>query len=261
MKKFIFTLVPGLFFASIMLSAQNAVSSDPFEVQQRFYRLALKNYDLQAATVALYYMLALKPERTDFNDSLALLYFAGERYAQAYIIGEEIVKTDPKRKDMLELVAVSKQNLGLIKEALANYETLYNNEKSVYYLYQIATLQYQLKRYGECVASLDQIISNTDAEKQKVSIRVQGSAQEVPMKAAALNVKGICALELNQRDVARENFTKAVQVFPEFALAKGNLTNMDAKQPDSKKPVATGTKTTTTAPKTSTTPASTPKKN
>lgn len=167
MKKLTSIVLLG-FICIGLLSAQDA-----FDVQSRVYKTALKNYDLQAATIALYNMQALKPERTDLNDSLALLYFAGERYAQAYIIGEEILKTNPKRSDILELVAVSKQNLGLIKEALADYEKLYSNEKSVYYLYQTATLQYQLKRYGECVASIDQILASADADKQKVTIRLQ----------------------------------------------------------------------------------------
>ncbi|HLP20862.1 MAG TPA: hypothetical protein VK174_11205, partial [Chitinophagales bacterium] len=161
MKKILLTSL-SLFVFGGMMMAQN----DAFDVQSRVYKTALKNYDLQAATIALYNMQALKPERTDLNDSLALLYFAGERFAQSYLIGEEIVKADPKRNDMLELVAVSKQNLGLVKEALTDYEKLYAADKSVFYLYQMATLQYQLKRYGECVASLDQIIANPDADKQ-----------------------------------------------------------------------------------------------
>ena len=252
MKKSIFTLFIGLLLGTNLLSAQNAVSPEPFDVQARFYRLALKNYDLQAATVALYNMLAIKPERTDINDSLALIYFAAERYAQASMIGEEIIKSDPKRKDILELVAVSKQNLGLIKESLANYETLYTNEKSVYYLYQIATLQYQMKRYGECIASLDQIIASPDADKQKVNIRTQSGGQEVPMKAAAFNVKGICAMELNQEEAAKENFNKALELFPNFALAKGNLDAIAKKKEQPKQATPAVIKTPTTTTKTTT---------
>ncbi len=247
MKKLIFTTLLGLAFSSQLLLAQDA-----FDVQSRVYKTALKNYDLQAATIALYNMQALKPERADLNDSLALLYFAGERYAQAYLIGEEIVKTDPKRMDMLELVAVSKQNLGLVKESLADYEKLYAGEKSVFYLYQMATLQYQLKRYGECVASLDQILANSDAEKQKVNIRLQQGSQEVPMKAAAYNVKGICALELNQEEAAKQNFDKAIELFPDFALAKGNLEVLSKKKASDAKSA--------TAPKTTTTTTAAPKK-
>lgn len=240
MKKLTSIVLLG-FICIGLLSAQDA-----FDVQSRVYKTALKNYDLQAATIALYNMQALKPERTDLNDSLALLYFAGERYAQAYIIGEEILKTNPKRSDILELVAVSKQNLGLIKEALADYEKLYSNEKSVYYLYQTATLQYQLKRYGECVASIDQILASADADKQKVTIRLQQGSQEVPMKAAAYNVKGICATELNQEEAARQNFSKALELFPDFALAKGNLDMINKKKAETKPAVTPTPKTTTT---------------
>ncbi|HLP50480.1 MAG TPA: hypothetical protein VK154_06315 [Chitinophagales bacterium] len=249
MKKILLTSL-SLFVFGGMMMAQN----DAFDVQSRVYKTALKNYDLQAATIALYNMQALKPERTDLNDSLALLYFAGERFAQSYLIGEEIVKADPKRNDMLELVAVSKQNLGLVKEALTDYEKLYAADKSVFYLYQMATLQYQLKRYGECVASLDQIIANPDADKQKVNIRVQGGGQEVPMKAAAFNVKGICAMELNQEEAAKQNFTKAIEIFPDFALAKGN---MDA---ITKKKATPTTGSTGTSTKSTTTTTTTPKK-
>jgi tetratricopeptide (TPR) repeat protein len=203
--------------------------TDAFETQNKIYKSALKNYDLSVATNALYNMIALKPERTDLNDSLVYLYFGGERYAQTYLLGEQILKADGKRNDILELVAISKQNLGLIKEALSDYEKLYAETKSIYYVYQQATLQYQLKRFGECIASLDQIIASTETEKQKVNIRVQGGSQDVPMKAAAYNVKGICALELNQQEAAKENFNKALQIFPDFMLPKGNLEAMNKK--------------------------------
>ena len=253
MKKLNFILLLLLVLTVGLVSAQGQAgsnSSDPFDVQLRFYKSALKNYDLQAATVALYTMQALKPERSDLNDSLALLYFAGERWAQAYLVGQAIVNGDPKRNDMLEMVAVSKQNLGMIKESLADYEKLYGAEKSVYFLYQMATLQYQLKRYGECVASLDQILGSADADKQKVNIRVQGGTQDVPMKAAAYNVKGICALELNQPDAAKDNFNKALQAYPDFVLAKSNLETLAKKQAGgtgtAAKPAAGTTKPATT---------------
>ncbi|MBL7779123.1 MAG: hypothetical protein JNK66_12630 [Chitinophagales bacterium] len=244
MKKLVFALAFTSLAAVTTVQAQDA-----YEIQRKVYQNALKHYDLQAATIALYNMIALKPEKADLNDSLALLYFAGERYGQAFLIGEEILKKDASRKDMLELVAVSKQNLGMIKEALSDYEKLYASEKSLYYLYQIATLQYQLKRYGECVASLDQIIANPESDKQKVNINVQGGSQEVPMKAAALNVKGICALELNQEEAAKDNFNKALAISPEFVLAKGNL-DMVTK----KKTPAANTTTPSTSVKTTTTP-------
>ena len=208
----------GVLFTLITCGTLFAQSPDAFDVQNRVYKAALKNYDLQTATVALYTMEALKPERTDLNDSLAILYFTSEKYAQAYFLANTIVTADPKRNDMLEMVAVSQQNLGLIKESLASYEKLYAAGKSVYYLYEMGVQQYQLKRFGECVASLDQIIASPDADKQKVNIRQQNGSQDVPMKAAAYNVKGICALEVNQPEAAKQNFNQALQLFPDLTL-------------------------------------------
>ena len=226
MKKSLITL-----FLSIVLLTTTVRAQDAFDTQMKVYATALKYYDLNVAISALYNAMALKPDRKDLRDSLALVYFAGERYGQSYTIGEEILKENPKRTDILEMVAVSKQSLGLIKEALADYEQLYAADKQLFYLYQMATLQYQLKRYGECVASLDQIIGNEAAAKQNVSIRnSNGTAQSVPMKAAALNVKGIVGLDLNQDVNAKEFFNQALQIYPDFALAKGNLAQMEQKK-------------------------------
>ena len=221
MKK---TLITAL-LSFVLLTSTVVRAQDAFDTQIKVYTLALKYYDLPTATTALYNAMVLKPERKDLRDSLALIYFAGERYGQAYTLGEEILKDNPKRTDMLEMVAVSKQSLGLTKEALADYEMLYAADKQLFYLYQISTLQYQLKRYGECVASLDQIIANEASAKQSVNIRnANNTSQSVPMKAAALNVKGIVAMDLNQDANAKEFFNQAIQTYPEFVLPKGNLT-------------------------------------
>ncbi|MCO5279791.1 MAG: hypothetical protein M9931_01910 [Chitinophagales bacterium] len=204
-------------------SAQTA-SPDLFSSQMSVYKNALSYYDLSTATVALYNAIALKPERKDLYDSLTYLYFAGERYGQVYLLAEKLLKEDEKRTDIREMLAVAKQSLNMPKEALAEYEKLYATTKNIHSLYQMATLQYQLKRFGECIVSLDQIIANPEAEKTQIAIKNQdGGGQNVPMKAAALNIKGICAMEMNQEEIAKENFNEAIKIFPEFILAKNNL--------------------------------------
>jgi tetratricopeptide (TPR) repeat protein len=226
MKKTLITV-----FLTFVLLTSTVRAQDAFDTQMKVYSSALKYYDLNVAISALYNAMALKPERKDLRDSLALIYFAGERYAQAYTLGEEILKENAKRNDILEMVAVSKQSLGMTKDALEDYEKLYAaDNKQIFYLYQISTLQYQLKRYGECVASLDQIIGNEASAKQNVSIHnANNTNQSVPMKAAALNVKGIVATELNQDANAKDFFNQAIQLFPDFALAKANLASLAQK--------------------------------
>lgn len=216
MRKYILIL-----FAVLAISATQA--QDAFNVQLEVYKTSLKYYDLQSAITSLYTAMAIKPERKDLKDSLALIYFSGERYFQANIIAEEILKDNPKRLDMLEMAAISKQSLGASKEALADYENLYKQKPDLYSLYQIATLQYQLKRYGESVISCDQIITNAESEKLEASIAMKGGSQKVPLRAAAFNVKGIIAMDLNQPEVAKLQFETALKLFPDFALAQGNL--------------------------------------
>ncbi len=208
-------------FAVLAISASQA--QDAFNVQLEVYKTSLKYYDLQSAITSLYTALAIKPERKDLKDSLALIYFSGERYFQANVIAEEIIKDNPKRLDMLEMAAISKQSLGALKEALADYENLYKQKPDLYSLYQIATLQYQLKRYGESVISCDQIIAIPESEKLEASISMKGGSQKVPLRAAAHNVKGIIAMDLNQPEVAKQQFETALKLFPDFALAQGNL--------------------------------------
>lgn len=213
-------------FLSLCIGVVNA--QDMFKVQMETYKSALKYYDLPTAVTALYTAMAIKPERKDLRDSLAFIYFAGERFGQANAIAEEILKEQPNRFDLLEVAAVSKQSLGALKEALVDYEKVYKESKQVFHLYQIAAIQYQLKRYGEAVESLDKIIASPESETQKVSIRLQNNqSQSIVAKAAALNIKGIISLELNQNDAARKLFEEASRLAPEFELPKGNLKLVD----------------------------------
>jgi tetratricopeptide (TPR) repeat protein len=227
MKKSIITFT--LLLATLFVHAQ-----DPFKVQMDVYTKALKYYDLQTAVTSLYTALAIKPERKDLKDSLVYVYFAGERFPQANAIAEEILIEQPKRTDLREVTAICKQSLGALKESLADYEKVYAESKQVYHLYQIATIQYQLKRYGEAVESLDKVIANPEAETQKVTIRMQNNqSQQVPAKAACLNVKGIIAMELNQTDVAKQNFQAALSNSNDFELAQGNLAALERKLKES----------------------------
>ena len=248
MKKLALTLLLSVIILTSAVQAQDA-----FDIQMKVYGMALKYYDVPTATTALYNAMAIKPARKDLRDSLVNLYFLSEHYGQAFTLGEEILKEEPKRTEILELVAVSKQSLGLAKDALADYETLYKDAKQVRYLYQIATLQHQLKRIGECVASLDQIMADETSAKQMVNLRNNNNtSQNVPMRAASLNLKGIIALELNQTANAKELFAQAIKTFPDFEAGKANLAIIEQQEAKAAGEAKTGTAApkSTPAPKT-----------
>jgi len=207
-----------------------------FDVQFKVYRQALQYYDLQTAAVAMNHLMVLKPERKDLRDSLLMVYFTAERFAQAYVLGEVILKEEPNKKDVLEITALSKQQLGMNKEALSNYEKLFEISGDIYYLYQIAGVQYQLKRIGECLASTEVLTSNKTAAERKVGItNSDGSTQEVSLLAAALNIKALCLLETGKSDTAEAQLIEVLKLEPNFKLATANLQaikNRKAQQTD-----------------------------
>ena len=112
----------------------------------------------------------------------------------------------------------------MIKDALETYEKLFLQTKSLYHQYQLAVLQYQLKRYGECNTNVEQILKNEKSVSEKVSITVnQKEAQEVSLKAAAYNIRGVMLLEGKREEEAKFNFEEALKLQPDFMLAKNNL--------------------------------------
>ncbi len=231
----IVTLCTLFSFVSKSTIAQQA----SFDNQMKVYKLALDYYDLQAATIALYNAITINPAREDLKDSLVYLFFSGERYLQSYKVGEEILAKSPEKNEIRSLVALSKQAMGYKKEALSDYEKLYTNTKDLSYLYQAATIQYELKRYGECLASLDAIIADPKSVEVKVPLRNQDkTTQDVPLNAAAKNVKGICAMELSQFDAARNWFNEALKIYPNFTLALNNLDYINKVEAEALKSVA-----------------------
>ena len=52
--------------------------------------------------------------------------------------------------------------------------------------------------------------------------------QNVSLKAAIAYVEGLIALSLEKKTEARTSFEKAIELFPDFVLAKSKLTTLDA---------------------------------
>jgi tetratricopeptide (TPR) repeat protein len=206
----------------------NTVASKPevssYDVQYKVYRNAVNYDDFITARVAVHNMIALKPEMKEMKDTLAMLYYNSGSYVQSTVMAREIIKENPNNALILQILATSEENLGLSKEALANYESLYKLNQEVYFLYKIAVLQYTLKRFGECSASLNKLLTQPLSDKDVIQINYdQRNAQEVPLKAAAFNIFGMMAFEMGKLEEAQQYFSESQKAFPDFLLAQNNL--------------------------------------
>ncbi len=198
------------------------------EHHKKVYDKAIKYNDMLIAREAVYNMLVIAPERIGLKDTLTYLYYNSGNHVQVILVGKEILEAKPESAEILELVAVSQQNLGLLKEALESFEKLFTLTKDTYHRYNIASLQYMLKRFGECTETLNAILASEESDAMVTISDSRGESQQVPIKAAAFNMRGVIALEINQKDVAKQNFQKALDLYPDFILAKSNMNQVDA---------------------------------
>jgi len=194
---------------------------------QKMYAQAVRYGDPLTQIVALHWRLATEGPSSGLRDTLAQAYFQAGFYRQAIAVAEELLQEQPRNADLAEIRALSYFYLQDTKNALDAYEKLYEITQSPFHLYQVITLQFNLQRYGECHASIDRLLSLPEAERLTVRISTQGGeTQEVPLKAAALNVRGVLYRIQKEPEKAKAAFEEALKVFPGFLLAKGNLEDL-----------------------------------
>ncbi len=208
---------------------------DTIPLDIKIYKTAILFGDYEVARNAVFALITKYPARIDYLDTLARIYFSTGAYSQALLSANIYLERDPQSIPMMELSAICQGAINNHKESLEMYEKLYAKTKSIYHAYQIAVLQYTLKRLGECEITVNQVISDPKSAGDKININIdQQNSQEVPLAAAALNLRGVLQKELNKPDKAKEDFEAALKIFPEFALAKNNLESMKAPAPADK---------------------------
>jgi len=191
---------------------------------EALYNLAVKYGDPSIALLALYHRITDKPNDLALRDSLMGLYYALGFYTQALNVINDLKDSKYENLRTLEVEALSFRALNRLKESLEAYEKLYAKAPSLFTQYQIATLQYQLKRVAECALTLQQIQQNPKASEEKVVITLgENQQEEVILLAAAQNIQGVVLLEQKEYAAAKTAFEKALQTAPNFQLAKQNL--------------------------------------
>lgn len=232
MKKRFFIVLAIISLFSLLnchseLQKNNTTGTDWYANQKRIYQMALKYDDLDVARYALYQMIAINPKDSLLKDTLAILYFKSSLFTQCILLSNTILQNNPGNAIILEIKAISEQNLELLKEALNDYEKLNALADNVLFWYRIAFLQYKLKRYGECENTIEQLLANPEIDKQRINMTMaDGSRQIVPLKVAALNMKGVVFVDMNKKDKAKIYFSKALNIFPDFILAMDNLKSL-----------------------------------
>lgn len=185
---------------------------------------AIRYNDLAVASEAVYQMLSISPANEIYLDTLAVLYFQRSAWPQTILVCNDILAKTPGKAGALELRAIAHQSVGMIKESLADFETLYPISKSPYHLYEVAAMQYTMRRFGECDVTLGKLLKDPDIKDKKIEINAsQNERQSVPLAAACHNMAGVMLMEQGRKPDAAAAFKQALELYPDFVLAKNNL--------------------------------------
>lgn len=210
------------------------------------YRKALNYNDLNTASYALTAYL-LQGGTETYKDTLALIYYNLSNYAGSFKLAGELNEKDPKNITALTLLADISSKAGEVKSSLEWYEKLCILNPNPYNFYQMSTKQFVLERNLECKQSLQKVLEDSaSAMQQKVRLDIgEGYGEDVPVYAAALNMLGAIAFREKDPAAAGDWYQKAVQAFPEFVIAKQNLSelNKPAEKPVDTNPVKPASKT------------------
>lgn len=194
------------------------------KMYEGMYRLASRFGDEDMSKTALYHLLMLTSNKSAILDSLSLHYYGVQQWASVALVSKENIKINPDNQLALELAAVSFEQLGLDDRALENYETLFLKNNSSSTLYRIAFLQYSTKKYKEVDTSINILLNREDIVEQKLLFPTQDKKQqEVSMKAAVLNLKGLVSKAQGNIQKAKEFFLEALNEAPGFEVAQINL--------------------------------------
>ncbi|UXP32141.1 hypothetical protein N6H18_17505 [Reichenbachiella agarivorans] len=209
--------------------SQDSLSYPEMQMRKYYsiYQLANQFNDPAVARMALYEMLMYTGNQPALLDTLAITYYAANQFASSALVAQENLMINPDNETALEIAALSFQNLGVLTRALDNYESLFLKNNNTNTLYQMAFLQYQLKRYKESKTSTDLLLQRKDVDEiQLVFNKIDKSTQEVSMRAALLNLQGLIAKEEGRKEDAKKLFLDALNVAPGFELPQANLSKL-----------------------------------
>jgi tetratricopeptide (TPR) repeat protein len=192
------------------------------------YHLANQFNDPTIARMALYHLLMFSNDKSKVLDSMAIYYYDYQQWTSAVLVSKENLKLNSNNELALEIAALSFENMGIKDQSLENYEKLFLKNDNSNTLYKVAFLQYDLKRLKESKASIEILMKRSEIDSLNVIfLKVDQSQQEVSMKAAVTNLKGLIAKEEGNVTKAKELFLEALKLAPGFEIAQVNLRDAD----------------------------------
>lgn len=194
------------------------------EIDRKIYQLALRYNDLAVARMKLFELIERNPTNITYPETLTSLYFEAGQYTSAAVSALDVLEMNDKSLIALEVAANSLEQLGALDKALPNFERHYLLTNNLFSLYKTAYMQYSLNRQDEALNSINMLVKAPKSSEEKVGFpKNDNTTQEVSLKAAALNLKGMVYMYQKNKAEAITALNQALEIQADFELAIENL--------------------------------------
>lgn len=229
MRKIKLLLLTALlvFSAQLTYAQDSTYLSNEYAKAVALYNRAQRYNDAAVTRQALMEMALLNPGDTAVLRSLAEIYFGNGQYVSSALVSMDLIKIHPNNLVALEIAAVSYENLRLYDKAIEQYESMWLNTDNTTILYQVAYLQYMTDKYDAAISNLGILDSRVKADETINLAKQDGNVQEVKFAAALQNLRGLIASDQGDKAKAREHFTKALEISPDFEAAQNSLQGLN----------------------------------
>lgn len=190
---------------------------------EEIYRKAVEIEDWDVARMAIFNILAIDSNNHDYYDTLANLYYDSKDYPQALNSCEKALTFNENRQTTevaFECARVLKNYEELIKYGKFLEST---GDITLQQKYLLAFALVSQKNHAEAETYLKSVISDMDSETILYREFDGKGVQEVPYKACAYNLLGFIHSEIGNQDEAAKMFAKALEVHPNYIMARENL--------------------------------------
>jgi tetratricopeptide (TPR) repeat protein len=207
--------------------AQNTTSV-AFELQKMNQAKIYGDEEVIASSI--YNIIALEGPTSTYKDTLAYVYFNKRKYVSCFLVVNDVLKTKPDNIEMLEMKAISLESMGALEKAKEAYEVLLQKNNNNYTAYKLAGLEFRMNQNEVAYATIKKAAALPNDVAMNVTFQVnENYNQNVPLNASIFYLQGLIAQSLNKPSDAKASYEKAIELFPEFVLAKSKLEVLNAK--------------------------------
>jgi len=212
--------------------AQNT-SSIAFEKQKITQAKAYNDETVIAS--AMYNIIAMEGPQSTYKDSLAYRYFSQRSYVSCFLVTNDLLKSKPDNMDFLEMKAVSLESMGVLEKSKEAYEGLLAKSNKSYHAYKLASLEFRMNKGEEAYVTVKKASTLEDSGDLKITFKVnQNYNENIALDASIAYLEGLIAESINKDVEAKASYEKAIELSPDFMLAKSNLELLNTKLEEEK---------------------------